>query len=135
VDRSGAVATRNPSPAASVIVPANGTASSTLTLTANTQASLAPRGSPHKESLVFLVLGLVVPVSGILLTIGGSRRRRLAFLFLLALAIWVPSCGGGASSTGGGGSGAGGGGGSGTSYAVTVMAGSKTAGTITLTVN
>ena len=123
---------------ASVTVPANGTAGSTLTLTANTHASLVPRDWRKKEQLAFIAMALVLPVGGILLTLGGSRQKKIGVLFLLLVVVGMPSCGGGSSSSssgGSGGNGSGGGGGGGTSYTVTVMAGSKTAGIITLTVN
>ncbi len=121
----------------SISVPANGTASSTLILTANSQAKFAPaRGWPENERLVFLGMALGLPVGALLFTVTGSRRKKVAAFFLLLLLIWMPSCGGGSS-------GGGGGGGGGTSYTVTVFVSSgtsnvtttKTAGTITLTVN
>ena len=113
---------------ASVDVPANGTATSTLTLTARTQN----KSADHRRSrLLFLATSLLL--SAVFLTGGPDRRQRWAGVLFLGLTLtWTISCGG-ASSGGGGG---GGGGGTPYSIGVQISSGSvgKTAGTITLTV-
>ncbi len=113
----------NPS---SLDVPANGTATSTLTLTAGSQLASTHR---HGSRLLFLATFLVFPLGALLLNVANTRRKWVgALLVLLALGL-MPSCGGGSS---------GGGGGGGTPYSVIMQVSSgnygKNAGTSTLTV-
>lgn len=128
----------------SMTVPGTGTAVSVLTLTTSPQAAASKR-----SGLQTLFLG--PPLAGFafsmfLLRAKRSRRRWMASAGVLLLLCGIPSCGGGGGSTynsgGGGSTGGGGGGGGGNSrnYSITVQVSSgtnvtKTAGTITLTVN
>jgi FG-GAP-like repeat len=111
---------------ASPSIPANGTATSTMTVTASSQ--LSERG--RRRSALFPAI-LALPFGALL--IAGSRKRWLKCSLLLLVSGAMISCGGGSSGGGGGG-----GSGSGQSYSIgveVVSGGStKTAGTITLTV-
>lgn len=131
----------NPS---STTVPANGTTSSVLTLTVASQFA-STINMQHRRPLAILAIYLLLPVG--LLMLGFGRKPRTSTAVALLLLAFGVSCGGGSSSggvggggSGGGGGGNGGGGGS-QSISVTVQIGSqtgnntKTAGTITLTVN
>jgi hypothetical protein len=132
----------NPSP---LTVSASGTATSLLTVTASSQAASARKYSKAGASILgFLLIVLALPI-GALLTDGRFRQKWFACLSLLLALCVILSCGGGASGGGGGGSGGGGGGGVGgggggsQSYSISIQVSSgnntKSAGTITLTVN
>jgi hypothetical protein len=112
---------------ASVSVPANGSVTSALTLTAESQTGSARRSQPGQW---LPILALMLPC-GIVLLLGGKRKRTAALTLLLLLGCLL-SCGGGSSSGGGGGQG-------GTPYSATIYAtfgnDQKTVGTITVTVD
>jgi hypothetical protein len=142
---TGAVACSfNPS---SMTVPANGTATSVLTLTASAKSANSRKISSSASALLgLLAVALMLPL-GVLIAVDKSRRKLGAAVFVLSILCTLPSCGGGApGGTGGGGSGGSGGGGGGgggggsQSYSIVVEVSSgttvtKSAGTITLTVN
>jgi hypothetical protein len=120
---------------ASTIVPANGTAASVLTLTASSQAGTGGNASSGINAIRLSMISLALPLGAFLFF---ARTRRKSAALLLLILCGTLSCGGGSNSGGGGGGG--GGGTQSQSYSITVQvnAGSsdtKSAGTITLTVN
>jgi len=122
-------------------IPANGSPTSILTVSVSAQ--LASRAEKKRERLLTAIAMYIAMPAGVCAFMSGRKRQgnRLIALLFLVLAL---SCGGGSSSSSGGGGsggGAGGGGGGGQSYSITVQLSSqdglysKSAGTITLTVN
>jgi hypothetical protein len=111
---------------ASPTISANGTATSAMTVTASSQ--LSSRGHGHGSALFPAIFAL--PFGALLIAV--SRKEWLGGLLLLLILGWGISCGGGSSGGGGGGHG-----GQTYSLGVKVVSGgsTKTAGTITLTVN
>jgi len=118
---------------ASTTVPANGTGTSVLTLTASSQAASTTQGPRNWSPLVRpLAVAFALPL-GILLTGAKFRRKGLVIVFLAIAVCGTLSCGGASPAGGGGGGGS-------QNYSIVVMVSggsstTKTAGTITLTVN
>ena len=110
-------------------VPANGNLTSTLTVTASSGAGSAAQDRAHS-----LVLGtlFLLPFGGLVFFVVTHRPKSTSIVLLLLVLGLSVACGGGSS-------GGGGGGGGGTQYSIGVQVTSgsstKTAGTITLTVN
>ena len=123
----------------SMSLPANGPATSVLTLAASSGQKSSER--PVRSATAarrFWYLGIILPLGIVVSNIGRKRQASITVLCLMALLCMIPSCGGGSFNDSGGGGGTGGGGSGSTTYSIVVQVSSgnetKTAGTISLTV-